>query len=64
MAVIDWQGMKALEGKQVRVTINRDPLVTTEGELVSLDEFGEAALKKPDGRVLCSWPALEMEDLT
>src|SRR6185503_11626899 len=56
----DWAShMRSLLGKQVRVTINREPqLVEVTGTLVSFDEGGEVALRGEDGFVRWSWPNL------
>jgi hypothetical protein len=56
--------MRALLGKNVRVTINRDPEVVVTGQLLSFDEGGEVAIRREDGFVGWSWPALDAAEVT
>jgi len=53
--------MRSLLGKNVRVTINRNPEVVVSGTLLSFDEGGEVAIRREDGFVGWSWPALDAE---
>lgn len=57
----DWrEHMVSMLGRQVVVTINREPqLVTVTGQLLSFDEGGEVALRSEDGFVRWSWPNLD-----
>lgn len=57
----DWrEHMYSMLGRQVVVTINREPeLVTVTGQLLSFDEGGEVALRSEDGFVRWSWPNLD-----
>ena len=63
MTQTPWERMKALEGRRVRVLLDRDPDVFVEGVLVSLDEDGEAGVKYPDGHIGYCWPALDIREV-
>lgn len=57
----DWrEHMVSMLGRQVIVTISREPeLVTVTGQLLSFDEGGDVALRSEDGFVRWSWPNLD-----
>ena len=58
----EWtEHMRALLGKRVNVTIDREKPVVVTGTLLSFNEGGEVAVREEDGFVTWSWPALEAE---
>jgi hypothetical protein len=54
--------MRALLGKEVAVTIDREKPVIVRGTLLSFDEGGEVAIRTEYGFVTWAWPALEAEE--
>lgn len=58
--VSEWRDhMRGLLGKEVVIVLNREPLATAVGVLLSFDEGGEVVLRGDDGFVHYCWPALE-----
>ena len=59
----EWsEKMRALLGKWVSVTIDREKPVVVTGTLLSFNEGGEVAIRHDDGFVTWAWPALEAEE--
>lgn len=59
-----WRTFKALEGRPVAVTINREPLEEQTGTLLYLDGDGTAVLHDPDTLdVITCWPVLEVREV-
>lgn len=57
-----WPEMKALEGKQVRVLLDREDDVWVEGKLLVIWPDGEFNIEV-DGVIRYCWPALRVEEL-
>lgn len=57
-----WPEMKALEGKQVRVLLDREEDVWVEGKLLVIWPDGEFNLEV-DGVIRYGWPALKVEEV-
>lgn len=54
------QHMRALLGKEVVVTLQREPeQVTAKGVLLWFDDFGEVCLRSDDGATKWAWPNME-----
>ncbi|QNO01126.1 hypothetical protein [Mycobacterium phage CELFI] len=51
--------MRSLLGEQVVVVLNREPLATAVGELLSFEDGGEVVIRDDMGFVHYCWPALE-----
>lgn len=55
--------MISLIGKQVIVTIAREPELTEfTGRLLAVSVYGDASIALPDGRTSYLWPALEIRE--
>lgn len=55
---------RALLGKDVIVTISKDPLVLTRGRLMSVSESGEVGLLDADLFMRWCWPLLDIREAT
>lgn len=55
--------MRSLLGKQVKITINKDPEVTVVGQLLSFEDGGETITLDDMGFRHYSWPCLEAEEI-
>lgn len=53
--------MRSLLGRQVTVTLSREPKATLVGVLLSFDEGGEVAVRHEDGFIHYGWPNLLTE---
>ena len=53
---------RALLGRDVIITIEREPLVLTRGRLKSVSEAGEAGLLDDDGFMRWCWPMLDIRE--
>lgn len=57
-----WPEMKAMEGKQVKVLLSREPDVWVEGKLLGIWPDGEFDIEV-DGVIRYCYPALRIEEL-
>lgn len=53
--------MRGLLGKEVVIVLNREPLATAVGELLSFDIGGEVVLRDDEGFVNYCWPAIDLD---
>jgi hypothetical protein len=54
---------RALLGKRVRVTLNHEEKVITEGQLLGFGEGGDFEILEDDGFVHYCWPMLSIEEV-